>query len=369
MRSVEIRNGRLFYYGSAVGYLEGDGITADPMFRREDLERWLERKNLPVRWVDGVYDRLASGGPIQNARPLKSLRIWQLKPDTPIEMRFIGLERMAREFDGPNPSQYRIAYDGQAESQELEDIWNKFCRRTLPGGERPLAISDVIELYDTDESAFYYVDKREIVHVDFTPALRENVTTPEPSRKDGSDQRLFQKLEQEYLAYLEPLRSAAPSELLEKAGEIADTQAVYRCLCENTGLSTEQKEKLATLEQPLQAIRDRWRQTHPIRLPKAAPASTDALRIENELALCFNRADINPEYMKTLIMAAAAERYAGLNDPTPAHRLALLQQKLELEPENEETLWELFESAVTHVCIGKGGEISLSQKDQKECAS
>lgn len=49
-----------------------------------------------------------------------------------------------------------------------------------------------------------------------------------------------------------------------------------------------------------------------IRLPKAAPASTDALRIENELALCFNRADINPEYMKTLIMAAAAERYAGL---------------------------------------------------------
>ena len=97
-----------------------------------------------------------------------------------------------------------------------------------------------------------------------------------------------------------------------------------------------------------------------IRLPKAAPASTDALRIENELALCFNRADINPEYMKTLIMAAAAERYAGLNDPTPAHRLALLRQKLELEPENEETLWELFESAVTHVCIGKGGEIKRS---------
>ena len=47
------------------------------------------------------------------------------------------------------------------------------------------------------------------------------------------------------------------------------------------------------------------------------------MRIENELALCFNRADINPEYMKTLIMAAAAERYAGLNDPTPTHKLEL----------------------------------------------
>lgn len=197
MRSVEIRNGCLFYYGSAVGYLEGDGLTADPMFRREDLERWLERKNLPVRWVDGVYDRLANGESIQNAQPLKSLRIWQLKPDTPIEMRFIGLERMAREFDGPNPSQYRIAYDGQAESQELEDIWNKFCRRTLPGGDHPLAISDVIELYDVGGSAFYYVDKREIVSVDFTPVIHENMNTPEPSRKDGPEQGLFQKLEQE----------------------------------------------------------------------------------------------------------------------------------------------------------------------------
>ena len=58
MRSVEIRNGRLFYYGSAVGYLEGDGLTADPMFRREALERWLERKNLPVRWVDGSSSQI-----------------------------------------------------------------------------------------------------------------------------------------------------------------------------------------------------------------------------------------------------------------------------------------------------------------------
>lgn len=60
--------------------------------------------------------------------------------------------------------------------------------------------------------------------------------------------------------------------------------------------------------------------------------------------------------------------YAGLNDPTPTHKLELLRQKLELEPESEETLWEVFESAVAQVRIGKGGEISLHQKDQKECA-
>ncbi|MFQ7401775.1 MAG: hypothetical protein ACLRNW_29035 [Neglectibacter sp.] len=41
----------------------------------------------------------------------------------------------------------------------------------------------------------------------------------------------------------------------------------------------------------------------------------DALRIENELALCFNRADISGIYENT-DLAAAAERYAGLNDPS-----------------------------------------------------
>lgn len=122
------------------------------------------------------------------------------------------------------------------------------------------------------------------------------------------------------------------------------------------------------LERVMQKLKVLAHSPEHIQLPKAAPVSTDALRIENELALCFNRADINPEYMKTLIMAAAAERYAGLNDPTPTHKLELLRQKLELEPESEETLWEVFESAVAQVRIGKGGEISLHQKDQKECA-
>ena len=143
----------------------------------------------------------------------------------------------------------------------------------------------MIELYDVDGSAFYYVDKREIVSVDFTPVIHENMNTPEPSRKDGPEQRLFQKLEQEYLAYMEPLLSAVPSELLEKAGEIADTQAVYRCLCENTGLSAEQKEKLSVLEQPLHAIRDRWRQTHPTPEPElleACEALTASQRQDEE---------------------------------------------------------------------------------------
>ena len=113
------------------------------------------------------------------------------------------------------------------------------------------------------------------------------------------------------------------------------------------------------LELVIQKLKELAKSPERIQLPQAAPASTDALRIENELALCFNRADINAEYMKTLIMAAAAERYAGLSDPTPSHRLALLRQKLERNPEDEEALWELFGAVIAQVSIGKGGEISL----------
>mgnify|MGYP003178278135 FL=1 len=123
------------------------------------------------------------------------------------------------------------------------------------------------------------------------------------------------------------------------------------------------------LERVIHKLKELAKSPERIQLPQAAPVSTDALRIENELALCFNRADINAEYMKTLIMAAAAERYTGLIDPTPAHRLALLRQKLEQNPEDEEVLWELFGAVIAQVSIGKGGEISLYQNDKKECAS
>lgn len=168
MRSIDLRNGRLLYYGSAVGYRDGDGIVADPMFRREDLEGWLDRRNLEVRWAEGVYDRLASGqGPEKDGPPLKALRIWQLRSDTPFEMRFIGLDRMNQEYGGPGPALYRVAYDGQAGSNDLEAIWNTFCRKELAGADHPLAISDVVELYDESGSDFYYVDRTQLVPVDF----------------------------------------------------------------------------------------------------------------------------------------------------------------------------------------------------------
>ena len=93
-------------------------------------------------------------------------------------------------------------------------------------------------------------------------------------------------------------------------------------------------------------------------IPAAAPSS-DALRIQNEINLCFNRADINADYMKALIFAAAAEQYAVLPDLTPAHDIEELQERLEAHPANESDLQELLAKAVKAVRIGGQDYIEL----------
>ena len=93
-------------------------------------------------------------------------------------------------------------------------------------------------------------------------------------------------------------------------------------------------------------------------LPAAAPSS-DALRIQNEINLCFNRADINADYMKALIFAVAAEQYAVLPDLTPAHDIEELRERLEASPANESDLQELLAKAVKAVRIGGQDYIEL----------
>lgn len=87
--------------------------------------------------------------------------------------------------------------------------------------------------------------------------------------------------------------------------------------------------------------------------------SPDALRIQNELNLCFNRSDINPDYMKSLIFAIAAERYAVLPDPTPAHELAVLRERLESTSASASDLQELLAKAVWTIRIGGHSYIEL----------
>ena len=93
-------------------------------------------------------------------------------------------------------------------------------------------------------------------------------------------------------------------------------------------------------------------------MPEAVP-SPDALRIQNELNLCFNRPDINPDYMKTLIFAAAAEQYATLPDHTPIHDMEALRERLEAGPASESDLRDLLVKVIRAVRIGGQDYIEL----------
>ena len=160
--SIQMKNGCLVYYGNLIGYQAKNQteVTVDPQFRREELESWLARRGLVPRWEEGVYERLSNEGfRVSDSSPeLQSCRIWQLKPGTPIQMRFIGLDAMAQKFGGPTPEQYHVVYDGRIQDNDLEKLWNKFSRTPLGPDGQPLAISDVVELYNASGSTFFYID-------------------------------------------------------------------------------------------------------------------------------------------------------------------------------------------------------------------
>ena len=87
--------------------------------------------------------------------------------------------------------------------------------------------------------------------------------------------------------------------------------------------------------------------------PAAAIPATDAVRIENELNLCFNRAELNPDYMKTLIFAAAAERYRELPDPAPRQKEVGRGRQAQENPLDGRALWAFFGEAVSAVRMGR----------------
>lgn len=160
---VDHRN-RIQYYGSPVGYLREDHAVVDAMFQTGELMTFLGKQHFTIEWRDGVYDRLVLGeqeGVDATSYALKYCRIWQLRGDTSIEMRFIDYARFLSVFGEPKPDFYAAIFDGQVETNNLEELYDKFRSGELPPGYtgHPLSMSDVIELYDEAGSTFHYCDR------------------------------------------------------------------------------------------------------------------------------------------------------------------------------------------------------------------
>lgn len=164
MKSINItKEGILEYYGNRVGYVKNDTAFVDEMFKKADIADFLGKENgFKIEWQKDIYDRLIKGeivNPEQIA--LKNCRLYQLKANTNVRMRFIGYKELKeRGFKEPNVADYKVVYDGNVGTNDLEGIYDRFDGPNKPEGftEGGIYISDVIELYDENSSEFYYVN-------------------------------------------------------------------------------------------------------------------------------------------------------------------------------------------------------------------
>lgn len=177
MKSIRIENGIIVYYGNLVGRISNGKAVVDPMFEGPELNDFLKKqRNISeIQWKDGIFDRLTSGPrETREIQILKSCRVWQLKPDVDIHMKFIGYDDLLQKFGPPDPDNYQLVFDGPVDTNDLEALYAKF-NIDHPADYRghSLSISDVLELYDELASTYHYVDRIGFKQVDFTPPSQQ----------------------------------------------------------------------------------------------------------------------------------------------------------------------------------------------------
>lgn len=173
MKSIRIENGVIVYYGNLVGRVTGGRAVVDPMFEGPELNAFLEKqRNIrEVKWSDGTFDRLTNGPrETHEIQLLKRCRVWQLKPDVNVRMKFIGYDELLRDFGPPDPANYQKVFDGAVDTNDLESLYTKFnIDHPADYAGHSLSMSDVLELYDDLTSTFHYVDRFGFKQVDFEP--------------------------------------------------------------------------------------------------------------------------------------------------------------------------------------------------------
>lgn len=108
-------------------------------------------------------------------------------------------------------------------------------------------------------------------------------------------------------------------------------------------------------------LRELAQAPHLLTAPESQQAGVDmdAVRLKNELTLALNRGSDKPDYLKTLALAVAAQRYGQLPDPTPAHELEQLRIRLEQGTVDADTLSGLLHTAVRAVRLTPGKNVEL----------
>ena len=182
MGGIEMKNGLLVYYGNPAGYLKENEATVDTMFKSKEFEEWLSEKKFISNWTEGVFERLSKGEMLGNSQvessPLKNVRIWQLKTDSDLELRFRGYDEVLNVSGEPSKNNYDVVFDGELETNDLESIYTKFnIDHPSDFKGHSLSISDVVELYDENSSEFNYVDQFGFKEIEFADQSNEQDMT------------------------------------------------------------------------------------------------------------------------------------------------------------------------------------------------
>lgn len=248
MKPIYIESGVIIYYGNRVGWATDGMAMIDPMFKKAELNAFLEKQNIhEIKWMDGIFDRLTNDSrELHEMRKLKDCRVWQLKPNTDIRIKFIDYDKLCQEFGPPDPANYQIVFDGKVETNDLEALYTKFNTDHPPGGHS-LSMSDVLELYDNTQSTFYYVDRFGFQTIEFENAqsVMEEV---DPVLE------FHNRIDAEYEAYIKQMEARPQTELIREAAKIAEMTALHDTLENNSYLDFDMADALNQLEQPLEAI-------------------------------------------------------------------------------------------------------------------
>lgn len=182
MSSIKTENGCIFYYGNPAGYLKDDTATVDTMFKSKEFETWLSLKNLKTIWTDGIFEKLLKGENLavvnEEFKPLKKCRIWQLKTNSEFGLRFISYDEMMKSYGEPMAENYDVVFDGEIETNNLEEIYTIFNMEHHPEFKgHSLSISDVVELYDAESSKFHYVDRFGFKEIELKRKVQEHGIT------------------------------------------------------------------------------------------------------------------------------------------------------------------------------------------------
>lgn len=132
--------------GTAVfGHFLANGQKA--RLERSDFIGIADKNQLPI-WAANRLELLE--------KPSMKIRVFQLKDASLVS--FMSFDETSKR-GGVKPKDYRQVYGGTVFAKDLEDVF-KICNCDLPYGYHghSLSVSDVVEICDTKDKGFYFVD-------------------------------------------------------------------------------------------------------------------------------------------------------------------------------------------------------------------